>query len=157
MNTFKLKYLVILLLSCCHFSLNAQVAPAAPEEDHSYKPLTLKLNDTGSKYVRFIIWHQQWAQTNNLAVEDSKLQVTTFARRSRILAYAQVSSRFLILTHIGLNNLTPGNLDALGNGGNGPQFFLHDAWTEFKVIPKKLYIGTGLHYVCITNCTKRQH
>ena len=31
--------------------------------------------------------------------------------------------------------------NALGNGGNGPKIFLHDAWTEFKVIPKKFYIG----------------
>ncbi len=119
-----------------------EVAP----EDHSYKPLTLKLNDNGSKYVRFIIWHQQWAVTNNLAIDDAKLQVSTMARRSRFLAYAQVSSRFLLLMHFGLNNLSPSNLDGLGNGGNGPQFFLHDAWTEFKVLPKSLYIGTGLHY-----------
>ena len=116
------------------------------QEDHSYKPLTLKLNETGSKYVRFIIWHQQWAVTNNLAIDDAKFQVSTMARRSRFLAYAQVSSRFLLLMHFGLNNLSPTNLDGLGNGGNGPQFFLHDAWTEFKVVPKSLYIGTGLHY-----------
>lgn len=145
MNLYHLKLFAFLLVFSTSFTLSAQVAPTA-EEDHSYKPLTLKLNESGSKYVRFIVWHQQWAQTSNLAVEDSKLQVTSFARRSRILAYAQVSSRFLILSHIGLNNLTPTNLDGLGNGGNGPQFFLHDAWTEFRVIPTKLYIGAGLHY-----------
>lgn len=145
MNLYHLKLFAFLLVFSTSFTLSAQVAPTA-EEDHSYKPLTLKLNESGSKYVRFIVWHQQWAQTSNLAVEDSKLQVTSFARRSRILAYAQVSSRFLILSHIGLNNLTPTNLDGLGNGGNGPQFFLHDAWTEFKVINKKFYLGTGLHY-----------
>ncbi len=120
------------------------------EIDHSYKPLTLKLNDDGSKYVRFIIWHQQWLQTGNLAAEDSKLQLTSFARRSRFLAFAQISPRFLILTHIGLNNLGPGNMTPLGNGpGTGAtQFFLHDAWGEFKITPNsnKLYVGTGLHY-----------
>ncbi len=112
MNMNQLKLFAFLLVFSASFALSAQVAPAA-EEDHSYKPLTLKLNESGSKYVRFIIWHQQWAQTSNLAVEDSKLQVTSFARRSRILAYAQVSSRFLILSHIGLNNLSPTNLDGL--------------------------------------------
>lgn len=121
-------------------------AQEAAPEDHSYKPLTLKLNDSGSKFVRFIIWHQQWLQTNNLAVENSKLQVSSMARRSRFLAYAQISSRFLLLTHFGLNNLSQNNLDPLGNVGNGSQLFLHDAWTEFMVVPKKLYIGTGLHY-----------
>ncbi len=33
------------------FSLNAQNNPPAPVPDHSYKPLTLKLNEDGSKYV----------------------------------------------------------------------------------------------------------
>ncbi|MCB0553344.1 MAG: porin [Phaeodactylibacter sp.] len=129
----------------------AWAAPAQeaqkPEVDHSYKPLTLKLSEDGNKYVRFIIWHQQWVQTNNLAVEDSKLQLTSLVRRSRFLAYAQISPRFLILTHFGLNGLTPDNLTSLGNNGDSPQLFLHDAWTEFKVSnDNALFIGGGLHY-----------
>ena len=116
------------------------------EIDHSYKPLKLNLDESGSKYVRFILWHQQWLQTNNLEA-DGKTQLTSFARRSRFLAFAQVSPRFLILTHIGLNNQTPGNLTSLGNNGNSSQFFLHGAWTEFKVSSNDaLYVGTGLHY-----------
>lgn len=115
------------------------------EVDHSYKPLTLKLNEDGSKYVRLIMWHQLWATTNNMAVEDSKLQLSTSIRRSRFLAFAQVSPRFLILTHFGLNGLTANNLTSLGNNGNSPQLFLHDAWGEFKV-RDELYIGAGLHY-----------
>jgi hypothetical protein len=117
--------------------------------DHSYKPLTVKLDETGSKYIRFITWHQVWAQTNNLSVDNAKLQVTPLMRRSRFLAYAQVSPRFLILTHFGLNNLTPAGLPALGNqdGDDEAQLFLHDAWTEFKVTRSDaLYIGGGLHY-----------
>jgi hypothetical protein len=51
----------------------------------------------------------------------------------------------LILTHFGLNNLNPNNLTALGNDGNAPQFFLHDAWGELKVTDH-LYLGAGLHY-----------
>ena len=117
------------------------------EIDHSYKPLTVKLDDSGKKFVRFIIWHQQWLQTNNLEDDNAKTQLTSYARRSRMLAFAQVSPRFLILTHIGLNNQTPGNLTSLGNNGNSSQFFLHDAWTEFKVSNNNaLYVGTGLHY-----------
>ncbi|MCB0664033.1 MAG: porin [Saprospiraceae bacterium] len=123
-------------------SVNAQ---EKKEVDHSYKPLVVKLNDDGSKYVRFIIWHQQWLTSNNLSAENSKFQVNSLARRSRFLAFAQVSPRFLILTHFGLNNLSTGNMTSLGNNGDGPQFFLHDAWTEFKVADQ-LYIGGGLHY-----------
>lgn len=124
----------------------AALGQQKPQEvDHSYKPLMLKLNDDGSKYIRFMLWHQQWLTTNNLAVEDSKLQLTTFIRRFRFLSYAQVSPRFLILTHFGLNNLTPDALTSLGNNGDAPQLFLHDAYTEFMVT-KNLYIGGGLHY-----------
>ncbi|MEM6967690.1 MAG: porin [Bacteroidota bacterium] len=114
-------------------------------EDHSYKPLQLKLSEDGKKYVRFIMWHQLWLTTNNLSGDAAKLQITPSIRRSRFLAFSQVSSKFLILTHFGLNSLTPGNLTSLGSNGDAPQFFLHGAWGELK-ISDKLYIGSGLHY-----------
>ena len=116
-----------------------------PKEDHKYKPLTLKLNESGSKYIRFIMWHQVWMTTNNLDAESSKLQITPSLRRSRFLAFSQISPKFLILTHFGLNSLTPGNLTSLGSNGDAPQFFLHGAWGELKVIDQ-LYVGGGLHY-----------
>ncbi|MEM6360650.1 MAG: porin [Bacteroidota bacterium] len=142
--------LALLLVFGFVYCVNAQDSDgliAKPEEDHSYKPLKLNLDEGGKKYIRFIVWHQQWLQTNNLEVDDAKTQLTSFARRSRFLAYAQISPRFLILTHIGLNNQTPRNQTSLGNNGNSAQFFLHDAWTEFKVSKNDaLHIGTGLHY-----------
>jgi hypothetical protein len=117
------------------------------EVDHSYKPLTVHLDDSGHKYLRFITWHQVWAQTNNLEVDNAKLQITPQLRRSRLIAYAQVSPRFLIFTHIGLNSLTAPNLTSLGNNGDSPQIFLHGAWTEFKASKgDQLFIGGGLHY-----------
>ncbi len=138
----KLKLHIGLMMLCCMFlgtTLSAQ-----DDVDHSYKPLKLNLNDDGSKYVRFIMWHQIWAETNNLS-DNSDFSVTPSIRRSRFLAFAQISPRFLILTHWGLNGLTPGNMTSLGNNGNAPQLFLHDAWGEFKVADE-LYIGGGLHY-----------
>lgn len=116
-----------------------------PKVDHSYKPLKLSLNESGSKYVRFILWHQMWLTTNNMSADNAKLQVTPSIRRSRLLAFAQVSPRFLILTHFGLNSLSPNNLSSLGSNGDAPQLFLHDAWGELMV-NKSLYIGGGLHY-----------
>lgn len=139
--------------------------PAAPVVDHSYKPLTLKLNEDGSKYVRFIIWHQFWATytQNNPGTKDvngkSVSESYDFAiRRSRFLAYAQISPRALILTHWGINNQSfiNGGVSAVGlsaaaspganNGGKKPQLFLHDAWTEYEIVKNKLYLGAGLHY-----------
>lgn len=119
-------------------------ASAQEEVDHSYKPLTLKLNDDGSKYIRFITWHQMWLQTG------SEQDALTFSiRRSRFLAYAQISPRFLILTHWGLNSLGADDISANPNSqtaNNRSLLFLHDAWSEFMVVDKKLYIGSGLHY-----------
>jgi hypothetical protein len=144
----------------------AVVTPTPPKPiDHSYKPLTLKLNEDGSKYVRFIMWHQMWATyTDNnpgtLDVNGKDLTGTSSfdvaIRRSRILMYAQVSPRFLILTHFGINNQSfinggangGANLTSAGvsNAGKRPQLYIHDAWTEFAVQPNKLHVGMGLHY-----------
>ncbi len=132
------------LLAALFLGLLPGKTSAQEKEDHSYKPLTIKLDESGQKYVRFIMWHQIWATTNNLDT-DTKLQITPSIRRSRFLAFAQVSPKFLILTHFGLNGLTPSNMTSLGNNGDSPQLFLHGAWTEFKVTPS-LYIGGGLHY-----------
>jgi len=159
--------LLSLLLS---FNLSGQNAtpPPTPAVDHSYKPLTLKLNEDGSKYVRFIMWHQFWATAtqNNPGTTDVNGQLidgtgtksgwsTDIAlRRSRFLAYAQISPRFLILTHWGINNQSfingatapSGSNTAVSNAGKKPQLFIHDAWTEYEVLKNKLYIGAGLHY-----------
>lgn len=137
----------ILVLALLLVSVGVQAQIIEDGIDHSYKPLSLKLDEGGQKYIRFLVWHQHWTVTNNLAVDDTNLQLTHLARRSRFLAFAQVSPRFLVLTHFGLNNLTPDNLTSLGNNGNGPQLFLHDAWTEFKVSnDNSFFIGGGLHY-----------
>ncbi len=137
----------ILTLALVLSGIALQTQTLDDEIDHSYKPLSLMLDESGNKYVRFIIWHQHWTTTNNLAVEDANLQLNHMARRSRVLAFAQISPRFLVLTHFGLNNLSAGNLTSLGNNGDGPQLFLHDAWTEFKVSnDNALFIGGGLHY-----------
>lgn len=125
----------------------SSVGPEKPKVDDSYKPLVLKLSEDGDKYVRFVLWHQHWVQTNNLAIQDATLQLTHSIRRSRVMAYAQMSPRFLILTHFGLNNLTPANITSLGNDGDAAQFFLHEAWAEYKVSNNDaLYLGGGLHY-----------
>ncbi|MCA0133458.1 hypothetical protein [Winogradskyella alexanderae] len=114
------------------------------EADHTYKPLQIKLNEDGSKYVRFIMWHQLWLEGNS-----NQKSLRYSIRRSRFLAYAQISPRFLILTHFGLNNLNAGNLTANPNTQSDNQsslLFLHDAWAEFAVVPEKLHVGSGLHY-----------
>lgn len=144
----------------------AQPAPA-PAIDHSYKPMTLKLNESGSKYIRFLTWHQIWstATENNPGTVDvngndisGQWTYDVAIRRSRFLVYGQISPRFLILSHWGINNQSfiNGGASAMGlsaaaspgatNAGKRPQVYIHDAWTEFAVDPGKLHIGAGLHY-----------
>ncbi|MGB3467060.1 MAG: porin [Cyclobacteriaceae bacterium] len=137
-----LKYILIPLLIVSVFRATAQ--DELSKEDETYVPLMAKLNNSGSKYIRFITWHQIWAATDNLTTDD-RLAIRPRVRRSRLLAYAQISPRFMILTHWGLNNLASSRLTATGVEGNGPQVFLHGAWTEYK-ITDDLYIGAGLHY-----------
>jgi hypothetical protein len=81
--------------------------------------------------------------TNNPAGEE-RFTATPMVRRSRVLLYAQLTDRFLILTHFGLNNLSPGGLDPVGYSPQ-TQLFLHDAWVEYKVFDQ-LFLGGGLHY-----------
>jgi len=112
-----------------------------------YKPLTLRLDDSGEKYVRFIIWHQQWFQATSSGGAENPPNLSV--RRSRFLAYAQISPRFLILTHWGLNSLNASQMTANPNSqtiNNRSLLFLHDAWVEFAVVPGALHIGSGLHY-----------
>jgi hypothetical protein len=110
-----------------------------------YKPLIVKLDSSGEHYLRFIIWNQIWLSSNNLAENDASLQMSMSIRRSRLITYAQLSPRFMVLSHFGLNSLTPGNLTSLGNNGDAAQIFLHGAWAEVK-LNKQFYIGGGLHY-----------
>ncbi len=129
----------------------AATQPEPPKVDHSYKPLKLKLNDDGSKFVRFIVWNQIWAkytQTNPGTYANGKEVNNTAdigARRLRFLIQAQVSPRYMIVAHWGINNQSSADITNPANPKK-PGLFLHDAWNEFAVIPKKLHIGAGLHY-----------
>lgn len=135
----------------------------AQNVDHSYKPLTLKLDEKGTKFIRFITWHQIWTSytENNPGTLDinGKVQKSSMdfgIRRSRVLIQAQVSPRFMIVSHFGMNNQSfsnGGGSGALGNGASGsaqggkrPQLYIHDAWTEYAILPGKLHLGAGLHY-----------
>lgn len=103
--------------------------------------LKVSLSEDGNKYFRLIAWTQFWL-TDQLG--DDQFAVTPSLRRSRMLVYAQLTDRFLILTHFGLNNLNPDGLHPTGQSSQA-QLFMHDAWVEYKVF-NELYLGGGLHY-----------
>lgn len=158
-----LKKTIVLALPLYYTGTLQAQGNATPGVDHSYKPMTLKLDEKGTKFIRLITWHQMWVSrtSNNPGTLDINGNVQNTAtdmsvRRSRFLIQAQVSPRFMIISHWGINNqsfLNGGSAGTLGTGssasgqgGKRPQMYIHDAWTEFAVKPGKLHLGTGLHY-----------
>lgn len=132
--------------------------------------LKVPLDSTGTRYIRFILWNQIWFRhqhKNPGSITNGVESDRTWdigARRLRILMFAQISPRYLILTHIGINNQSFATGGAPGTGGTGPegagkkpQLFFHDVWNEYAVVPAtslrtgkpnkyNLYMGGGLHY-----------
>lgn len=127
--------------------------------------LKFNLNEDGSKYMRFIAWNQIWFRSSQMnpgtmiADEAATTNTDIANRRLRLLAYAQISKRYMIVTHFGINNQTFSNGGVNGSSGTGgygagkkPGMFFHDAWNEYAVVlpqaDKKfsMSIGGGLHY-----------
>ena len=114
-----------------------------PHLTDTYKPMKISLSEDGWQYLRFLTWHQVWAEFNENS--EGNIEISPRIRRSRVLMAMQMSPRFLMVTHWGLNNLSADNMDGLGQG-RGAQIFMHDAWVEYTIAQKNLYIGGGLHY-----------
>ncbi len=127
--------------------------------------LKFNLNPEGTKYMRIISWNQIWFRSTemNPGTKIGDESVSHFEdiglRRLRILSYAQISPRYMIVTHIGINNQTFINGGAAGSANTGgygagkkPGLFYHAAWNEYVITnpkgsnPFSLTIGGGLHY-----------
>ncbi len=114
--------------------------------------LKVPLNEDGSKYFRVILWNQVWVrynENNTGSIRNGEPTDNTFdvgLRRSRVLLYSQISPRFLILTHFGINNQNAVSGGYLGTDGKKPQLYMHDAWVDYKVFDNYLHLGAGLHY-----------
>ncbi len=105
--------------------------------------MKVKLSEDGSKYFRLISWAQMQAVYNdNAPTNTSNLSLNL--RRARILMYSQISDKFLLVTHFGLNSLTSNSMSPTGTGA-GSQLFLHAAWAQYN-LHKNHSIGGGLHY-----------
>ena len=131
------KICFILSFWICYSNIQAQ---SSPDYNGGMK---IKLNEDGSKYIRFITWAQVQATYEiNDANTDAALNFNL--RRARILTYSQISKDFLVLAHFGLNNLNASAMSPVGKG-DGAQLFFHDVWAQYNV-HKNHTIGAGLHY-----------
>lgn len=146
--------IVITLIILTLFPALAQEKKEQQKEPLQYKPIKINVTEDGSYYLRIITWAQMWATLNannpgtiGYDSEPAKTSTNIGIRRARMLFYAQMGPRWLILTHFGINNQTFNSGGYSGStDGKKPQLYVHDLWTEFNIIPKKLYIGMGLHY-----------
>lgn len=131
-------------------------ATPAPTQSAPYGAgMKVNISPDGSKYLRFISWHQIYTRytENNTGTlrapsKPQHSQLDFGLRRSRLVVLAQLNSRFLLLTHLGINNqnAVSGGAPNDPNGpGKKPQFFVHEAVAEYKVT-NFLNIGAGLHY-----------
>jgi len=139
----------ILILVVALFILNdsmAQEKTESKKEQQKYKPIKINLTKDGTYYLRVLTWAQIWTThvdnnpgTLGYDLEPDNSSTNIGIRRARMLFWAQMGPRWMILTHFGMNNQT-------FNNGKKPQLYVHDVWTEFTIIPTMLYLGTGLHY-----------
>ncbi|MFY8187057.1 MAG: porin [Flavobacterium sp.] len=147
----------------CMFFLTLQLFSQGAQDYGS--GLKININPEGTKSIRFILWNQIWARSSDMnpgtmiGGEPATKQEDIGLRRIRLLAYAQISPRYMIVTHIGINNQTFINGGVSGSAGTGgygagkkPGLFFHDAWNEYAIVlPEKdkkfsMTMGGGLHY-----------
>lgn len=121
------------------FSWNPIYAQGSPDYNGGLK---VKFDEEGNKYLRIISWVQAQAIYRDEVPEETN-HMNFNLRRARILAYAQINDKFLILTHVGLNNLNAENLSPFGKGEDS-QLFFHGIWGQYNIGEHS--IGGGLHY-----------
>lgn len=130
----------LLILLCFCFTIQYSFSQGSPDYSGGLK---VKFNDDGSKYLRVISWAQVQATYNN-DVPDNASSTNFNLRRARVLMFAQINSKFMILTHFGLNSLNSNTLSPVGKG-EGSQLFFHDVWAQYS-LGKDHVVGGGLHY-----------
>ncbi|AEA42694.1 hypothetical protein [Fluviicola taffensis] len=139
----------LLLFGAISFCMSSVFGQGLPSYEGGLK---VKLSEDGSKYIRFITWHQVYLKYNQnndgstLAGKPINESYDIALRRSRFLTYSQLGDRFLILTHFGINNQNTFSGGVSSVNGKKPQMFLHDAYVEYTVFKRFLNIGGGLHY-----------
>ena len=130
----------VILFVAVIFSLQYMFSQGSPNYEGGLK---VKLSEDGKKYFRIISWAQvQGVYSDDVPEESSKLNFNL--RRARLLMYAQIDEKFLIVTHFGLNSLNANALSPVGKG-DGAQLFFHDVWAQYNLNANHS-IGGGLHY-----------
>lgn len=134
-------FLVLILI--LHLTISSSYGQLDSME-RTYNPLTVKLTEDGGKYIRFILCGQMWLQSKNLSEPQESLIIRPQIRRARVLMFSQISPRFMIMSHFGINSEFSDGLHPLGES-NDVNLFFHDFWAQYKIAGDH-YAGIGLHY-----------
>lgn len=139
MKTSLLKLGIVLLIFTGFFRSSFGQGITNPYQDG----MKVKLSEDGMKYFRVISWAQmQGVYNDNVAANTSPINLNL--RRARVLMYSQLTKKFLILTHFGLNSLNATTMSPTGKG-SGSQLFFHDVWAQYSIGDNHA-VGGGLHY-----------
>lgn len=107
------------------------------------RQLKFNFNETGTHYVQLSMVGQVWVrynQNNPGSTIFENQQAHTFdigVRRWRTSLFSQVTDRVFIFTQFGMNNFSSSSKQFSG-------FFIHDAYAEYAIHKKGLFIGAGL-------------
>jgi hypothetical protein len=135
-----MKKIKILLLGVFMLAFHFSFSQGSPDYNGGFK---IKFNDDGSKYLRVISWGQFHA-TYDDNVPETKSNLSFNVRRARVLLLSQISKKFLLLTHFGLNGINTATIHPLGKG-DGSQIFMHGIWGQWNLNDNHTF-GGGLHY-----------
>lgn len=131
--------------------------------------IQLPLQSDSSHVLNFYLWSQLWfrAIENNPGTwvngQPEAWSSEVAVRRARMMLTAQLGPRWLLVTHLGINNQSFSQGGAplggvTGGGGNftagkKPGLFFHDVWQEYawktdaaQSADWSLYTGIGLHF-----------
>ena len=107
----------ILILVAVTFLINgnamAQEKSESKTEPQAYKPIKINVTKDGSYYLRVLTWAQIWTThvdnnpgTIGYDLKPDNSSTNVGIRRARMLFWAQMGPRWMILTHFGMNNQT---------------------------------------------------
>jgi hypothetical protein len=158
--SFYMKYTYLIIWMSVFIPLSA-IGQSGNEPQKELDELRLKLNESGSHYIKATILNQVWLRYNESNPGTTVLgdpASETFdigLRRTRLQLYGQITDRVFFYLQFGQNNFNYLSGQNATNSGNRKfQVFFHDALGEYRVFKDndKLHLGAGL---TITNGLSR--
>jgi hypothetical protein len=127
----------------------AAIGATAQSNQNTIDEMKLKLNDTGTHFLKWTLTNQVWLRYNEsnpgttVLGEPASQTFDIGLRRTRVQFFGQLSDHVFFYTQFGQNNF---NFLSQNSGNRKLQVFFHDALGEYKVWKDndRLKLGGGL-------------